>query len=169
MAFNSYVSHDVIALEECPVTSLEIISKLDSIKLLCALVGNLIKRFQVTVTFVENGLDVAFNGCVVRDEHICQKMVHIALAYGITCLFIKGEVLVEREKPLVYFGDVCVEFPAGGFLQATFEAENIIGNIILAYLAYLEKARNAVDLFLRVGTFTLRMAKKMNVHAVEND
>ncbi|MDM9996083.1 RNA methyltransferase [Bartonella henselae] len=166
VGFNRYLSHDVIALEECPVTRLEIMSKLNSIKLLCALVGNHTKRFQVTVTSVENGLDVAFNGCVVRDEHIRQQMIHTALAYGMTRLSVEGEILVEREKPLVYFGDVCVEFPAGGFLQATFEAENIMGNIILAYL---EKAKNAVDLFSGLGTFTLRMAKKMNVHAVENN
>ncbi|WP_034988825.1 class I SAM-dependent RNA methyltransferase [Bartonella senegalensis] len=166
VGFNRYLSHDVIALEECPVTRLEIISKLDSIKLLCALIGNHTKRFQVTMTSVANGLDVAFEGCIVRDEYIRQKMVHTALTCGMTRLSVEGEVLVEQEKPLIYFGDVCVEFPAGGFLQATCEAENIMGDIILAYL---KKAKNAVDLFSGVGTFTLRMAKKMNVHAVEND
>ncbi|BBL53650.1 hypothetical protein MF1_09080 [Bartonella quintana] len=93
-------------------------------------------------------------------------MVHTALARGITRLSVEGKVLIEREKPLVYFEDVCVEFPAGGFLQATLEAENTMGNVILVHL---KKAKNALDLFSRMGTFTLRMAKKMNVHAVEND
>ncbi|ETS14556.1 hypothetical protein Q649_01206 [Bartonella quintana JK 73] len=37
------------------------------------------------------------------------------------------------------------------------------------YLGPFKKAKNALDLFSRMGTFTLRMAKKMNVHAVEND
>ncbi len=166
IGFNRYRSHDVIALEECPVTRLEIMSKLNDIRVLCALVSNHAKRFHVTVTSVENGLDVALNGCIVQDERIRKKMVRIALASGITRLSVEGEILVEQEKPFVYFGDVCVEFPAGGFLQATCEAENIMGNIILTHL---KKAKNAVDLFSGVGTFTLRMAKKMNVHAVEND
>ncbi|ETS11753.1 hypothetical protein O7U_00073 [Bartonella quintana JK 68] len=66
VGFNRYLSHDVIALEECPVTCLEIMSKLDDIKVFCALLSNYTKkRFQVTITAVENGLDVALNGCVV--------------------------------------------------------------------------------------------------------
>ncbi|MDD9330365.1 MAG: methyltransferase, partial [Bartonella sp.] len=113
-----------------------------------------------------NGLDVSLNGCVVRNERIRQKMIHTALARGITRLSVEGEILVEREKPFVYFGDVCVEFPSAGFLQATFEAETVMGEIILTHL---KKAKNAADLFAGVGTFTLRMAKKMNVHAIENN
>ncbi|WP_336278959.1 class I SAM-dependent RNA methyltransferase [Bartonella sp. CB175] len=166
IGFNRYLSHDVIELEECPVTRLEIMSKLNDIKMLCALISNNIKRFHVTITSVENGLDVALNGCVIQNEHIRQKMIHIALSRGIARLSVGGEVLVEQVKPLIHFGDVCIEFPTGGFLQATFEAESIMGNIILAHL---KKAKNAVDLFSGVGTFALRMAKKVNVHAVEND
>ncbi len=52
------------------------------------------------------------------------------------------------------------------FLQATSEAENIMGDIILTHF---KKTKNALDLFSGVGTFALRMAKKVNVHAVEND
>ncbi len=57
-------------------------------------------------------------------------MVCAALSCGITGLSVEGEVLIEQEKPLIYFGDACVEFSAGGFLQAMPDAENIIGNII---------------------------------------
>ncbi|WP_375655277.1 class I SAM-dependent RNA methyltransferase [Bartonella sp. AA83SXKL] len=166
VGFNRYLSHEIVALEECPVTRLEIMSKLDDIRSLCALVSNHAKRFHITITSVENGLDIALSGCVIRDERVRQKMISAALSYGIIRLSVDGEVLVEREKPEIYFGDIRVEFPSGGFLQATCEAENIMGNIILTHL---KKAKNAVDLFSGVGTFTLRMAKKMNVHAVENN
>ncbi|EJF75297.1 class I SAM-dependent RNA methyltransferase [Bartonella alsatica] len=166
IGFNRHLSHEIVALEECPVSCPEIISKLDDIRKLCAFLSNYAKRFHITITYVANGLDVAVSGCIIRHEPIRQKIVHMALACGITRLSVEGEVLVEREKPLIYFGDVCVEFPTGGFLQATFEAENIMGKIILTHL---RKAKNALDLFSGIGTFTLRMAKKMNVHAVEND
>ncbi|WP_455477304.1 class I SAM-dependent RNA methyltransferase [Bartonella sp. B41] len=164
--FNGYSSHDVVTLEECPVTCLEITSKLDDIRILCSLLNNHSERFYATVTSVENGLDVALYGCIVLDENIRQKMVRTALSCGIKRLSVEGEVLVEQEKPFVYFGDIRVELPPGGFLQATVEAENIMGNTILDHL---KKAKNVVDLFSGVGTFTLRVAKKMNVHAVEND
>ncbi|WP_455482261.1 class I SAM-dependent RNA methyltransferase [Bartonella sp. B35(2025)] len=164
--FNYYLSHDVVNLKECPITRPEIISKLDDIRALCVLLSNDTKRFHVTITSVENGLDVALNGCAVRDEFIRQKVIYTALSRGITRLSVEGEVLVEQEKPLVYFGNICVELPPGGFLQATVEAENIMSDIILNHL---KKAKNAVDLFSGVGTFTLRMAKKMNVHAIESN
>lgn len=41
-----------------------------------------------------------------------------------------------------------------------------MGNIILIHL---KKEKNVLDLFSGIGTFTLCVAKKMNVHAVEND
>ncbi|WP_074380908.1 class I SAM-dependent RNA methyltransferase [Bartonella doshiae] len=166
VGFNRHISHDVIALEECPVSRPELISKLNDIRMLCAFLSNHAKRFHITITHVENGFDVALNGCVVRNEFIRQKMVHAALSCGITRLSVEGEILIEQEKPLVSFGDVLVELPSGGFLQATYEAENIISGIILAHL---KKVKNAADLFSGVGTFTLRMAKKVNVHAVENN
>ncbi|GAA5099990.1 class I SAM-dependent RNA methyltransferase [Bartonella acomydis] len=166
VGFNRHLSHEIVSLEECPVSCPQIISKLGAIRELCAHLNNHAKRFHMTITYVANGLDVALGGCVIRHESLRQKMIHTALACGMTRLSVEGEVLVEREKPFIYFGDVCVEFPAGGFLQATSEAENIMGNLILTHL---KKAKNALDLFSGVGTFSLRMAKKMNVHAVESD
>ncbi|PIT69515.1 class I SAM-dependent RNA methyltransferase [Bartonella tribocorum] len=166
VGFNRYLSHEIIALEECSVSHPELISQLCNIRKLCAFLSSSAKRFHITITRVENGLDVALSGCTVHHESLRQKMINAALSYGITRLSVEGEVLIEREKPVIYLGDVRVEFPSGGFLQATCEAENIMGNIILTHL---KKAKNALDLFSGVGTFTLRMAKKMNVHAVEND
>ncbi|UTO27763.1 class I SAM-dependent RNA methyltransferase [Bartonella harrusi] len=166
VGFNRHLSHEIVAIEECPVSRPEIMSKLDDIRRLCALLSHHVKRFQITITHVENGLDVALNGFFMRQESLRQKMVYVALSCGITRLSVEGEVLVEREKPLICFDDICVEFPPGGFLQATFEAENIMGNIILPDV---KKAKNALDLFSGIGTFTFRMAKKTNVHAVEND
>ncbi|WP_212111339.1 class I SAM-dependent RNA methyltransferase [Bartonella queenslandensis] len=166
VGFNRYLSHEIIALEECPVSCPELISQLRNIRELCSFLSSSVKRFHVTITRVQNGVDVTLSGCSVPHESLRQKMIKAALSYGITRLSVDGEVLIEREKPVIYFGDVRVEFPSGGFLQATCEAENIMGNIILTHL---KKAKNALDLFSGVGTFALRMAKKMNVHAVEND
>lgn len=164
--FNRYLSHERVVLEECPVSHPELISQLRNIRELCAFLSSSVQWFRVTITRVQNGLDVSLSDCIIHHESLRQKVINAALLYGMTRLFVDGEVLVEREKPVIYFGDVRVEFPSGSFLQATCEAENIMGNIILIHL---KKVKNTLDLFAGVGTFTLRMAKKMNVHAVEND
>ncbi|WP_254492245.1 class I SAM-dependent RNA methyltransferase [Bartonella sp. B1099] len=166
VGFNRYLSHEIVAIEECPVSCPELISQLCNIRELCAFLSSSVKRFHVTITHVENGLDVSLSGCIIHHESLRQKMISAALSYGIIRLSVDGEIWIEREKPVIYFGDVRVEFPSGGFLQATCEAENIMGNIILAHL---KRTKNALDLFSGVGTFTLRMAKKMNVHAIENN
>ncbi len=115
VGFNRHLSHEIVSLEECPVSCSQIISKLGDIRKLCAFLSNHAKRFHITVTCIANGLDVAVSGCIIHHELLRQKIIHTALACGITRLSVEGEVFVEREKPLIYFGDVCVEFPAGGF------------------------------------------------------
>ncbi|AGF74245.1 RNA methyltransferase, TrmA family [Bartonella australis AUST/NH1] len=166
VGFNRYLSHDLVAIEECPVACPKIISKLGAIRRICALLSSRAQRFHVTITSTENGLDVALSGHIALNESVRQKIICAALSFGITRLSVEDEILVEQEKPFVYFGDIRVELPPGGFLQATAEAETIMSDIILAHL---KKAKNVADLFSGSGTFTLRMAKKMNIHAVEND
>ncbi|ALE04059.1 class I SAM-dependent RNA methyltransferase [Bartonella ancashensis] len=164
--FNGYHSHEVITVEECPITRVEIVSRLSDIRKICAVLGSDSKRFHIKVTSVDNGLDISLSGCSISNEITRQEMICAALSLGIIRLSVEGEILVERRKPLIHFDDICVEFPSGGFLQATVKAENAISNIILDHF---KKAKNAVDLFSGIGTFSLRMAKKMNVHAVEYD
>ncbi|MDB5492479.1 MAG: hypothetical protein JWO78_2328 [Micavibrio sp.] len=78
------------------------------------------------------------------------------------------EVLqVAWRKPFtIDFSGVRVTPPAGAFLQATQEGEDLLAASVLA--AFGKKTKKVVDLFAGCGTFTFAMARaKYKVHAVE--
>jgi 23S rRNA (uracil1939-C5)-methyltransferase len=54
--------------------------------------------------------------------------------------------------------------PPGAFLQATPRAENAMAELVIDHIG---KAKRVADLFAGCGTFSLRLAKKSAVHAVE--
>ncbi|MHC5306640.1 class I SAM-dependent RNA methyltransferase [Bartonella sp. LJL80] len=166
VGFNRYSSHDIVAINECPVSRPELVDKLPDMRSLCAIMANHAKEMHITVTVAENGFDVALNGCLVPDDAVRQRLVTEGLRQKLTRLSVEGEIIVEREKPRIHFGSVAVELAAGGFLQATAQAEALMADTIMAGL---KKTKNAADLFSGAGSFTFRMAEKMNVHAVESD
>jgi len=166
VGFNRYRSHDVVEITECPVTVAEITGRFDDIRLMSSFLAGRNKAFHITVTLAKNGLDIAIDGVKPLEETERQKLVRFALDKKITRISVNDEIIIEQEKPVLDFGRVQVEIPPGGFLQASADAESLLGQLVLEGLG---KTKHAVDLFSGSGTFTFRMAEKMNVHAVEYD
>lgn len=166
VGFNRYQSHDVVEITRCPVTVPAIAGRIKDIRHLSAILANRNKVFHITVTEAKNGLDIAIYGVKTADEAARQQLVRFALDQKITRVSLNGEILIEQEKPLLDFGSAEVEIPPGGFLQASADAENILGQFVLEGLG---RAKHAVDLFSGAGTFALRMAARMQVRAVEHD
>ncbi|MEK1891530.1 MAG: class I SAM-dependent RNA methyltransferase [Phyllobacterium sp.] len=166
LGFNRHLSHELIDISECPVTVPEIVSRLDDLRDLVAVVGGGMKPFRLTVTATASGLDIMVSGCKAPDAAKRQALTALVLKKGFARLTYEGEIIVEPRKPMVQFGRVPVFLPAGGFLQATVDAENAMAALVTAHLA---KAKKTLDLFSGSGTFALRIAEKSAVHAVEGD
>lgn len=166
VGFNRYQSHDVVEITQCPVTVPEIVARFDDIRHLSAFLADRNKTFHITVTLAKNGLDIAIDAAKPINDKERQNLVRFAVDKGIARISVNGEIIIEQEKPLIDFGPVAVEIPPGGFLQATADAEDRLGRLVLEGLG---RTKRAVDLFCGAGTFTFRMAEKMNVHAVEHD
>ena len=64
------------------------------------------------------------------------------------------------------FGGVPVALPPGAFLQAVAEAEGAMAALVGEHL---NGAKRIADLFAGCGAFSLRLAEKAAVHAVEGD
>lgn len=166
LGFNAAQSHDIVEIEECPVAVPQITAALGDLRALAGLVATGNKPFRITVTATETGLDLAIADLQRLDERRRQRAIEFVLARGFARLSIGGEAIVEREKPVVLFGDVPVVLPPGGFLQATMHAEKAMADLVMNWM---QGARYVLDLFAGSGTFALRLARNARVHAVEGD
>lgn len=166
LGFNKHQSHELIDISECPITVPEIVSRLDDLRDLVAVLGGGMKPFKLTVTLTASGLDITASGCGAPDAAKRQALTALVIKKDFARLSFEGEIIVEPRKPLVHFGKVPVFLPPGGFLQATAEAEEAMCDLVTGHLA---KTKKALDLFCGSGTFAFRMAEKSSVHAVEND
>ncbi|WEX07834.1 class I SAM-dependent RNA methyltransferase [Chelativorans sp. AA-79] len=167
LGFNAAQSHRIVEIESCPVAAPQIVAALPDLRALAALIAMGPKPFHVTVTATRTGLDIATEGAAERlGERKRRQAVDLVLARGFARLSVGGEVLVERERPVVLFGDVPVAVPAGGFLQAAEQAEQAMAGLVTAHL---KGAKHVADLFAGSGTFALRLARESRVHAAEGD
>ncbi|WP_011580080.1 MULTISPECIES: class I SAM-dependent RNA methyltransferase [Chelativorans] len=166
LGFNAAQSHQIVEIEECAIAVPQIVAALPDLRLLVGLIAAGSKPFHITVTATRTGLDIAAEESGRLGEQKRQKALQFALAKGFARLSVGGEVLVEREKPVVMFGDVPVAIPPGGFLQATEQAEEAMAGLVTAHF---KGAKHVADLFAGSGTFALRLARQARVHAVESE
>ena len=73
---------------------------------------------------------------------------------------------MENAAPAVTLAGVKVKLPPQAFLQATREGEAALQSHVLELT---KGAKNVVDLFSGLGTFTFALARHAKIHAVEQD
>ncbi|WP_275789334.1 class I SAM-dependent RNA methyltransferase [Pararhizobium gei] len=167
LGYSQAESHHIVAISECPIASPGIVSRLATIRTVANAMAVNAEPFRVTVLETLSGLDLAFEGTKAMDDRQRRMAVETVLAQrSIARLSLNGEILVEPMKPMIEFGGVPVSPPPGGFTQATKPAEDRMGDLVTAHLG---KAKRVADLFAGSGTFSLRIARKARVHAVEGD
>ncbi|MBB3592264.1 23S rRNA (uracil1939-C5)-methyltransferase [Rhizobium sp. BK529] len=167
IGFNQAESHHIVAIEECPISSAGIVSRLPAIKAVGAAVATNAEAFRIAVLETLSGLDLAVEGVKKLSDQQRRKAIEVVLGLrGIARVSLDGEILIEPVKPIVDFGGVQVSPPAGGFTQATKPAEEAMAKLVLAHVG---KAKRIADLFAGAGTFSLQLARIGRVHAVEGD
>lgn len=166
LGFHERASHHVVDIEECPVLVPEIVAALPALRKLS---GPLLPRrgeLRLTVTATANGLDLAFERKEALPQKLVPELVGAAMEAGYARLSINGETLVEARSPELVMDGVGVVVPPAGFIQATEAAEQALARLVVEGIG---KAKRVLDLFSGVGTFTLPLARKATVHAIESD
>lgn len=166
LGFNRHQSHDLINISECAVAVPSITSRLDDLRKVAVHLADGAKPFKLTVTETEAGLDLAASGCPSPSDAARRILTPLMLELGFSRLSVDGEIILEPVKPLITIGKVPVNVPSGGFLQATIAAETLMAELVINHF---KKVKKSADLFSGMGTFALRMAQVMAVHAVEYD
>jgi 23S rRNA (uracil1939-C5)-methyltransferase len=119
LGFSQANSHHIVAIEECPVTSPGIVSRLDAIRAIgLSMVANA-EPFRMTVLETLSGLDISVDGIKSVSDKQRRTLTETVLAMrGIARVSLSGEILIEPQKPIIEFGGVAVSPPAGSFSQA---------------------------------------------------
>ncbi|MEP3436877.1 MAG: class I SAM-dependent RNA methyltransferase [Hoeflea sp.] len=167
LGFNRAASHQIVAIESCVVATGRINRALPRLRRLATAVAVGREAFHFSVLDAEPGLDIAVDAPFKLSEPDRLRIISAVRAeQPVARLSFNGEILIEKHPPQLTFGSVVVSPPPGGFVQASHEAETVMGDLVTDHL---KKSKRVVDLFSGSGTFTLRLAAHAHIHAVEGD
>jgi 23S rRNA (uracil1939-C5)-methyltransferase len=159
-------SHDIIAIDGCPLFSRSMAGALAAARALSADLRGLGKPLDIGVTATLDGLDVDLRGSGPLERAEAQKVARTADGLDLARVSNHGETVIERRPPRIAFGDALVALPPGGFLQATEAGETLLAQFAERALG---DSKRAADLFSGAGAFALRLARRREVFAVDAD
>ncbi len=166
LGYNEAQSNSLIDVEECPILLPEIVAALPELRKLASIVAMSGSPFRLLVTATASGLDIAASDQGTLSDEARHAAGRYVLKAGFARLSVDGEIVVESRKPMVMAGEMAIEPPPGGFLQAVAAAEDAMAALVVPHLA---KGKKVADLFAGAGAFALRLARHAEVHAVEAD
>ena len=100
------------------------------------------------ITACENGIDVVINADV---PYFTPEFKHAAEKLGAIRVVWNERVVVQKEKPIIKFGDVAVEYPPNAFLQPGKMGEEILRDMVVSCVG---ESKRVADLFCGLGNFT---------------
>jgi len=159
-------AHEIVSLGACPILSPGMAGALPAARAIAATLASLHKPLDLLVTATLTGLDIDVKGCGPLTPVLTDQLIRIAEAQDLARLSNHGLLVIERRAPILRMGKAEVSPPPGAFLQATEAGEEALAQ---AVLAALEGSKRALDLFAGTGTFSLRLAGRTEVHAVDSD
>ena len=159
-------SHEIIAIDACPVLAPSLAPALPAARALAAALAHMGKPLDCVATATDAGLDIDLRGTGKIDEPTRAKLTALAEKFDLARIALHGEVVLARRDPVLRMGGAEVVLPPGGFVQATAEAERLLSAIALDACA---GAARIGDFFSGIGTFALRLMALAPVLAVEAD
>ena len=159
-------SHDIIAIDDCPLFSPGMAGAILAARALSGDLRGLMKPLDIGVTATLDGLDVDLRGSGPLGRGETQKLARTAEALDLARVSNHGEIVIERRPPRVAFGEAPARLPPGGFLQATEAGEAWLADFAERALA---GAKKVADLFCGAGAFALRLSRSHEVFAADAD
>lgn len=159
-------SHAIVPIDACPILAPSLKGALPAAWAVAGALAPLGKPLDLQVTATETGLDMDVRGSgALRPDRVA-ALAAVAGEHRLARLTRHGELILQREPPVVTMGRARVTLPPGSFLQATLEGERVLAELVIAAIG---KAGRIADLFSGVGTFALRLAETARVTAVEGN
>lgn len=158
-------SHDIVAIEFCPILDPAMEGALDAARALAEALAAVGKPLDIQITATHGGLDVDVRGSGPLGSAHLTALSRIAEQHRLARITRHGELVLLRAPPIVAMGRANVTLPPGSFLQATAAGEEILAALVTRHCG---KAKHVAELFCGVGPFALRLAEKCRVAAFDN-
>jgi len=163
--FMAHRSHDLVAVDRCPVLAPALQTAPAVAAALARAVGAR-KPLKVHVLASDSGLDCELIGVGDPELDARVKVAGVAEAFDLARVTASGELLIERRRPVLDAGGVAVTPPPGGFAQATAAGEQALAALVTRAL---EGQPIVADLFCGWGAFGLRLARQSKVLAMDSE
>ena len=166
IGFHARASHDIVDMRECRVLTPVLVVLVPRLR---AIMGEVLgdgDGAEARLTQTDTGFDLVLRWKKPTAPGLVAQLAAWAERSGVARITSNNDVLVELAAPALRIGEVQIRLPPGAFLQPTREGEAFLQNKAVEALS---KAKSAVDLFAGCGTFSLALARRMKVHAVELD
>ena len=164
VGFHARASDTLVEVPDCQLLAPELIATLPALNALTALAASRKAEVAMTVSLSVDGPDVHIQTEKELTTDLRVDLAQWANQYGIARLVWVDEPVVTIHPPRQDFGGSLVVPPPGAFLQATKHGETALQDAVSAIVGDADKV---ADLFAGSGTFTLPLARKASVHAVE--
>lgn len=166
MGFHARASDTIVEVPNCQLLHPDLIAAFPALEALVKLGGSRTHDIDLSVTRTLNGPDVVVSGGKDMDAMQRMDLARLVEQFGLSRLTWNGEAVALRAPPILRLGRANVTLPPGAFLQATAEGEAALLSCVTEAVG---NARRITDLFAGIGTFTLPLAEKAEVHAVEGE
>ncbi|MDE1968883.1 MAG: class I SAM-dependent RNA methyltransferase [Alphaproteobacteria bacterium] len=168
--FHGRMSHAIVDMRECHVLHPALFALVEPLRRLAAVLLPKKGTAAASLTLGDAGVDVLLELPKVPGLDALEALARFAAAHDLARLsWQAGKVLapVAQRRPVrAVFAGVAVDLPPDAFLQASVEADAVLGALVLDAVGTL---RRVADFYSGVGTFTFALASRAPVHAVEGD
>jgi 23S rRNA (uracil1939-C5)-methyltransferase len=159
-------AHEIVTIDACPILTPALQPAPQIAQKVARALATAGKPLDILITSTLSGLDIDLRGHGALASAETQALVRVADADDLARISNHGVRVIERRVPLLRMGRADVALPPGGFLQATQAGEEALAAKVCVAL---KGARRIGDLFAGLGTFSLRLAEKARVHAVDSE
>jgi 23S rRNA (uracil1939-C5)-methyltransferase len=166
IGFHAAKSHTVIDMHHCDVLTPALFALVGALRQKLEPLFGVGEAGELHVTQTDTGFDCAFRWRAQLTATLRKSLSEALSGLGIARLTMGREMVFETAQPTVRLGGVPVALPPNPFLQSTAEGEAALQAHVLETVG---KAKSVADLFAGCGTFTLPLAAKAKVHAVEQE
>ena len=167
LGYHARRSHALVEIAECPVLVPAIVAALPALRIIAGLALHGHEPVRLDVIALDGGFDVNIDAPDLKlATPLRLKFAEAATTHKLARIALNGETIIERSIITLATSGGVITPPPGTFFQAAAEAQAIMTELVLGAVG---KSKRIADLYCGVGTFTLPLATRAKVLAVDGD